>query len=129
MEKAPVVSKEAAASSSEEKQQGNLGGLIQMYGKVAMLSHVSIQVVFLGIIYTALNGIGVSTVLETLPDGIKSLIDPSAGTLAISFILVKLTMPVRLALDAAVVPTLANALKDTPLSGPLGLNKVEESDA
>jgi hypothetical protein len=55
--------------------------------------------------------------------GIDEQADSSAGAFAVTFILVKTTMPVRLLIDAAITPKLAQKLEGTPLAGPLGLGK------
>mmetsp|Transcript_47063 Transcript_47063/g.75827 ORF Transcript_47063/g.75827 Transcript_47063/m.75827 type:complete len:119 (-) Transcript_47063:167-523(-) len=110
----------------EDKEKGGgdkLKALVSKYGKVALLSHFSIQGFAYVAIYSVVSGMDVDALLQQLPEAISSRVDPSAGAFAVTFVLVKATTPIRLLIDAFITPKLADVLQNTPLAGPLGLSK------
>ena len=110
--------------TNKEEGGGKLKELVAKYGRVALLSHLTIQGLAYAVVYTLVTSLGDSAqLIQQLPEALSSKIDPSAGTLAVTFVLVKTTMPARLLIDAAITPKLAVALAGTPFAGPLGLSK------
>ncbi|KAJ1485029.1 hypothetical protein T484DRAFT_1946373 [Baffinella frigidus] len=104
--------------------------LLAEYGKVGLLVHFSIQLSVLAVVYTAISTAGdpaatLASLLALLPQGlgdaVASKIDPSAGTFAVAFVLTKASAPVRIAMDLAVTPIVADALRNTAVAGILGL--------
>ena len=99
--------------------------LVAKYGRVALLSHVAIQGLAFAVVYPLVQSAGdIGQLTQQLPEFLSARIDPTAGALAVTFILVKATMPARLLMDAAITPKLADVLSNTPLAGPLGLKTV-----
>ena len=109
------------------KKEGadKLQQLVAKYGRVALLSHVAIQGLAFAVVYPLVQSAGdIGQLTRQLPEFLSARIDPTAGALAVTFILVKATMPARLLMDAAITPKLADVLSNTPLAGPLGLKTV-----
>ena len=109
------------------KKEGahKLQQLVAKYGRVALLSHVAIQGLAFALVYPLVQSAGdIGQLTRQLPEFLSARIDPTAGALAVTFILVKATMPARLLMDAAITPKLADVLSNTPLAGPLGLKTV-----
>ena len=107
----------AAASPAGESQ---LRRLFRQYGVVAVGSYLTIYLGTLGMLYVAvkerwMGGVDVQHWMEWLGAGAwMEDLDPRKGDLAVAWIATKLTEPLRLALTAALTPTVARWLGRAP---------------
>jgi len=115
----------AAGKAVEEDEPSSMELMQQLakeYSRVAVLSHFTNLAVFFAVIYSVLMTMDMQAVINMLPEFVATRIDPNGGAVAVSYIIVKALSPVRLLLDVALIPKLAEALRPTPLAGFFGLD-------
>ena len=108
------------AADAPPANESRLRRLIRQYGVVGVGSYLLIYVSTLGMLYVAikerwLGGYDIQHIVDAL--GLSQYmehIDPRKGDFAVAWIATKFTEPLRLALTAAITPTVARMLGRAP---------------
>ena len=111
---------ETLAADAAPVNESRLRRLIRQYGVVAVGSYLVIYVSTLGMLYVAiaerwLGGYDIQHIVDAL--GLEQYmehIDPRKGDFAVAWIATKFTEPLRLALTAAITPTVARLIGRAP---------------
>ena len=96
------------------KDGEGLGDVLRKYGVVALVFHFSVWLTTLSASVAALSVYDTSTLLEALPEPLRSQIPLSSGaaTLPVALALCEVVGPARLALTVAATPAVAGALRE-----------------
>uniref|UniRef100_A0A7S0W563 DUF1279 domain-containing protein n=1 Tax=Hemiselmis tepida TaxID=464990 RepID=A0A7S0W563_9CRYP len=117
---------------SKESLIDTLKGMVKEYGKAGLLCYILINLVVYAIVYGLVTSFGdvtviLDTLLPLLPESVSSHVDASAGNFAATFLIVKVTAPLRWVVEIALIPRMVEVIRQTPLAQPLGLRPLEES--
>ena len=96
------------------KDGEGLGDVLRKYGVVALVFHFSVWLTTLSASVAALSVYDTTTLLEALPEPLRSQIplsSTSAATLPVALALCEVVGPARLALTVAATPAVAGALR------------------
>ena len=96
------------------KDGEGLGDVLRKYGVVALVFHFSVWVTTLSASVAALSVYDTTTLLEALPEPLRSQLpsqSSGAATLPVALALCEVVGPARLALTVAATPAVAGALR------------------
>jgi len=85
---------------------------IAQYGKLGLYTHIGLSIGFFGLTYYLISrGIDVNHYLKKLNVDLSNKISPTTSHIALTYIIYKATMPMRIPVTIAVVPIVAKIMK------------------